>query len=99
MANIDIQSISGIHESANDIRKQCEQFKETAQQLKTATDTLTQSADGWQSEASEIFNANITAAKTWLDEIATVVEEFAAALDVAADSYVETDSQAAQGFK
>jgi uncharacterized protein YukE len=95
---IDINSISEMHESAESIRKYCEDFKETAQQLKQATDNLTQSADGWNSEASEIFNNNITDAKRWLDEIAAVVDEFSAAIDEAAEKYVETDAQAAQAF-
>lgn len=99
MAKIDINSISEMHESADSIRQYCEEFKETAAQLKAATDTLTQDSEGWQSEASEIFNANITDAKRWMDEIAAVVDEFAAAIDEAAEKYVDTDAQAAQGFK
>ena len=99
MAKIDITSINEMHESAESIRKYCQDFKDAATALKAATDTLTQSSEGWQSEASEIFNANITDAKRWLDEIAAVVDEFSAAIDEAAEKYVETDSQAAQGFK
>lgn len=99
MAKIDINSISEMHESAESIRQYCQEFKETANQLKSATDTLTQDSEGWQSEASEIFNANITDAKRWLDEIATVVEEFSAAIDEAGEKYTETDSEAAQGFR
>ena len=99
MAKIDISSINEMHESATSIREKCENFKQTATQLKAATDARTQDAEGWQSEASEIFNANITDAKRWMDEIAAVVDEFAAAIDEAGEKYVDTDSQAAQGFK
>lgn len=99
MAKIDINSISEMHESAESIRQYCEDFKTTATALKNATDTLTQDSEGWQSEASEIFNQNITDAKRWLDEIAAVVDEFSVAIDEAAEKYVDTDSQAAQSFK
>lgn len=99
MAKIDITSISEMHETASSIRELCEDFKEQATQLKAATDNLTQSSEGWQSEASEIFNQNITDAKRWLDEIAEVVVEFANAIDTAGDKYVEMDSTASQGFK
>jgi uncharacterized protein YukE len=99
MAKIDIKSINEMHESATSIREKCEQFKETANQLKAATDALTQDAEGWQSEASEIFNANITDAKRWMDEIAQVVVEFSTAIDDSAVKYVQTDAEAAKGFK
>ena len=99
MAKIDINSISEMHESAESIRQYCEEFKNTANQLKAATDQLTQDAEGWQSEASEIFNANITDAKRWMDEIAAVVDEVSAAIDAAGNKYQETDAQASQSFK
>ena len=99
MAKIDINSINEMYESAESIRQYCQEFKDAATALKTATDTLTQVAEGWQSEASEIFNANITDTKRWMDEIAAVVDEFSAAIDEAGEKYVDTDSQAAQGFK
>lgn len=99
MAKIDINSISEMHESAESIRQHCQEFKDAATQLKATTDELTQNSEGWQSEASEIFNANITDAKRWMDEIAAVVDEFAAAIDEAAERYVDTDAQAAQSFK
>ena len=99
MAKIDINSINEMHESATSIREKCEQFKETANALKAATDALTQDAEGWQSEASEIFNQNITDAKRWLDEIAQVVVEFSTAIDDSAVKYMQTDAEAAKGFK
>lgn len=99
MAKIDISSINGMHESATSIREKCEAFKTTAEQLKAATDTLVQDAEGWQAEASEIFAANITDAKRWLDEIAQVVVEFSTAIDDTAVKYVQTDTEAAKGFK
>ena len=99
MAKIDINSISEMHESAESIRQYCQEFKDTANELKNATDALTQDSEGWQSEASEIFNANITDAKRWMDEIAAVVDEFSAAIDEAGNKYQETDAQASQSFK
>ena len=99
MPKIDITSISEMHESAESIRKYCQDFRDAAVALKASTDNLTQNSEGWQSEASEIFSANITDAKRWLDEMAAVVEEFSAAIDTAGEKYVDTDTQAAQSFK
>lgn len=99
MAKIDINSISEMHESAGNIRKYCEDFKQTAQQLQQATQTLTESSDGWQSEASQIFRENIDEAKRWMDEMAAVVDEFAAAIDLAGETYTEMDMTASQNFR
>ena len=99
MAKIDITSISEMHESAESIRQYCQEFKDTANLLKAATDTLVQDSEGWQSSASQKFSANIEVFKRWMDEMAALVDDFSAAIDEAAEKYVGTDEQAAQGFK
>ena len=91
--------LSNMSESAGKIREYCENFKTTADELKSATETLTTSADGWSSEASQMFNENIAQAHQWLTQMSELVNEFAAALDKSRETYQSADETSAKQFK
>lgn len=98
MAEFDV-TISSMTDAASNIRTYCEEFKTTADELKQATNTLTTSSDGWDSEASKIFNDNIEEAHRWMSEMSAIVDEYAAMLDKAAETYTDADQASAKNFK
>lgn len=98
MAEFDV-TLSSMTEAAGNIRTYCDEFQSTADELKSATETLTTSSDGWNSEASQIFNENIVEAHRWLTEMANLVNEYAATLDKARDTYETADVTAAKNFQ
>lgn len=97
MAQFDV-TLSSMEEAANNIRTHSEEFKTTADELKTATENLTTSSEGWDSEASKIFNDNIAEAHRWMTEMSGVVEEFAAMLDKSREAYETADLTSAKNF-
>ena len=91
--------LSNMTESASKIREYCENFRTAADELKSATETLTTSADGWSSEASQIFNENIGQAHQWMTQMSEIVNEFATALDKSREAYQTADETSAKQFK
>ena len=98
MAEFDV-TLSSMTEAATNIRTYCDDFKSTADELKQATETLTTSSDGWDSEASKIFNENIGEAHRWMSEMAAIIDEYAAMLDKAAQTYQDADQASAKNFR
>lgn len=98
MAEFDV-TISSMSEAANNIRTYCDDFKSTADELKQATETLTTSSDGWDSEASKIFNENIVEAHRWMSEMGAIIDEYAAMLDKAVETYQSADQASAKNFR
>ena len=92
-------TLSEMTTASGNVRKYCQDFKDAADQLKSATQTLTTSADGWSSEASQIFNENIVEAHKWLTQMSELVNEFAQAIDQSRDTYRSADETAAKNFK
>ena len=95
MAKIDISSISGMTSSAGDIRKHILDFQGTSVEMINATAKM---KENWQGEAADIFENNANQAKKWMDEMVVVVNNFAKAIDEAAEKYQTTDSEAAKAF-
>lgn len=92
-------TLSEMTQSASKIREYCQNFKDTADQLKSATETLTTSADGWSSEASQMFNANIQEAHKWLTQMSDLINEYAQAIDQSRETYQTADETSAKAFK
>ncbi len=92
-------TLSEMTTASGNVRKYCQDFRDAADQLKNATQTLTTSADGWSSEASQIFNENIVQAHKWLTQMSDLVNQFAEAIDKSRDTYRTTDETAAKNFK
>ena len=98
MAEFDV-TLSSLTEASGNMRSYCEEFKVAADELKVATENLTSASDGWNGEASQIFNENIVEAHRWLTEMSVLVDEYAATLDKTHDIYQEADESAAKGFR
>ena len=90
--------LSSMTDTAGKVRQYCEDFRTAANELKDATAELTSSAEGWNGEASQIFNENIVQANTWMTEMSALVDEFAAALDKARETYQTADETSAKQF-
>ena len=85
--------------AAGKVKQYCQNFKETADQLKAATETLTTSADGWSAESSQIFNENIQEAHKWLTQMSELINQYAETIEQSRDLYVNGDEAAAKNFK
>lgn len=92
-------TLSEMTQSASKVREYCQNFKDAADKLKSATNELTSSSEGWDSEASKVFNENIEQAHKWLTQMSELVNEFAKAIDQSRETYQTTDETSAKLFK
>jgi len=90
--------LSSLTDSATSIRAKCDDFRNAANEFKSATDTLTGNGD-WDSDAAQMFDANVTEANKWLNTMSDLINEFAAALDTARETYQTADETGAKQFK
>ncbi len=90
--------LSSLTDSAASIREKCDQFRTAANEFKSATDQLTGNGD-WDSDAAQMFDANVTEANKWLNTMSDLINEFAAALDAAKETYQTADETGAKQFK
>ncbi len=91
-------TLSSMSQASANIRTYGEEFQTTADELKAATENLTTSSEGWNSEASEIFNSNIADAHRWMTEMSKLVAEYSENLEKAREKYETTDVNAAKHF-
>ncbi|MBQ8088417.1 MAG: PPE domain-containing protein [Clostridia bacterium] len=91
-------TLSDLTNAASKMRQFIEDFKNAANELNSATQTLTTSADGWDAESSKIFAENIQEANKWMQQMGAVAEQYAATLDKARQTYQEADETSAKNF-
>ena len=92
-------SLSGLTAAAAEIRTQSEAFRTSGDDLKSASEQLTTSSDGWMSEAATEFNERIVELHTWISDMCEIINEYSAALDKAEELYRTADESAAKNFQ
>ncbi|MBE5807285.1 MAG: hypothetical protein E7317_02970 [Clostridiales bacterium] len=91
--------ISELNNASTQTKNQAEAFREAAAQLLTATTQLTEAGAGWDDDASQVFREKIEELKNWCDQMAGIVDTYAAALTKIGTTYQDADAQAASQFK
>ncbi len=89
-------SKEGMSEAAKAIRIRIGDFQEQAGETYKAAQTL---GSSWQGDAFTKFEASVGEFKAWADEMVTVVEQYAAALEKGLEEYTTADATAASYFK
>lgn len=89
-------SKAGMSDAAKMIRTRIGDFQEQAADTLKAAQTL---GDSWQGDAFNKFESSVQEFKSWADEMVTVVEEYAAALEKGLEEYANADTTAAGYFK
>ena len=94
MANFDV-TLSAVTEAATNITNYTQEFKEQADQIYQAAQTL---SEGWECDASQTFIDNMEQLHNWMNEMAATLDTYSAALNRARDTYETADVSAAKNF-
>ena len=89
--------ISELQGASGKFKNQAEAFRETANALLQATETLT--TTGWDDDASKVFAEKIAELKTWCDQMGAIVDSYAGAMNTIGENYQAADAFAASQFK
>ena len=94
MAEFDV-TLSAMTDAASNISTYTQEFKEQAEQTYQAAQKL---SEGWVGDASQTFVDNMEQLRTWMNEMAAVLETYSASLNKARESYENADVTAAKNF-
>ena len=92
-------TVSAMNNASGATKNQAQAFRDSANALLQATQTLTQAGGGWDDDAAVTFSEKITELKSWCDQMAGIVDTYSEALTKIGTQYNESDQQAASQFK
>ena len=95
MAEFEV-TLSAVTDAATNINNYTQQFKETADAIYQAAQTL---GEGWQGDASQTFVENMEKLHTWMNEMAAILDTYSAALNKNRDNYEDGDQRSAANFR
>lgn len=89
-------NISELQSAASNIRQYAEDYANAATTLKAAADEL---AATWEGDSQVAFVAEQERAYEWYKKMAAICEEYAGAMETAANNYESTDAEAASHIR
>lgn len=94
MAEFDV-TLSEMAEASTNIKNYTAQFKEEADAVYQAAQTL---SEGWTGDASETFVDNMEQLHRWMIELGNVLDTYSAELNTARGEYSDADVTSARNF-
>lgn len=95
MAEFDV-TLSAMTDAASNINNYTDLFKQNADAIYQAAQTL---SEGWQGDASQTFVDNMEQLHTWMNEMSAILETYSAALNKNRENYEEGDVRSAANFR
>ena len=95
MAEFDV-TLSAMESAAQNISNYTQSFKEEADGVYNAAQTLSES---WTGDASQTFVENMEQLHHWMDELASVLDTYSAELNTARAAYEEADVNSSKNFR
>lgn len=95
MAEFEV-TLSAVQDAVSNIKTYTEAFKDEAEQVYQAAQTLSES---WTGDASADFVSNMEQLHQWMNEMVEVLNTYSQALSTAGTEYEDADVKGASYFK
>ena len=95
MAKIEV-TLSEMTGTANQVKKACDDFLESAGKVITAAEALSHT---WEGDSQTAFIAEQQRANAWYKEMMNLVANYVSSLDSAAQLYENTDEESAAAIR